>query len=239
MKKGKGIMTITIGIICFVLAYVMFMQFKVVEETNITQIESMRESELTEKLASWKGKYEEVETKLQDTKNTLQEYRDKRASNQEATELLNEELLQAQTIAGLTDVKGDGVVITYTDYEASEHDDKIQCYDLQELVNELILAGAEAISINGERITNLSDITNINIDDEIFILVNQKRVTSPYTIKAIGDAKYLESALTLKTVGFVTRHPNAKVEKQSNMVINKYTGTIKIKYAKDIVKEEK
>ncbi len=110
---------------------------------------------------------------------------------------------------------------------------------MQELVNELILAGAEAISINGERITNLSDITNINIDDEIFILVNQKRVTSPYTIKAIGDAKYLESALTLKTVGFVTRHPNAKVEKQSNMVINKYTGTIKIKYAKDIVKEEK
>ena len=85
MKKGKGIMTITIGIICFVLAYVMFMQFKVVEETNITQIESMRESELTEKLASWKGKYEEVETKLQDTKNTLQEYRDKIASNQEAT----------------------------------------------------------------------------------------------------------------------------------------------------------
>lgn len=239
VKKGKGIMTLTIGIICFVLAYVMFMQFKVVEETNITQIESMRESELTEKLASWKEKQEEVQKKLDDTKKTLQEYRDKRASNQEATEILNEELLQAQTIAGLTDVKGDGVVITYTDYEDSEHDSGIQCYNLQELVNELILAGAEAISINGERITNLSDIININIDDEIFILVNKKRVTSPYTIKAIGDAKYLESALTLKTVGFVTRHPNATLERQNNMVINKYTGTIKIKYAKDVVKEEK
>lgn len=232
-------MTITIGIVCFVLAYVMVMQFKVVEETNITQIETMRESELTEKLASWKEKYDEVQKKLEETNNTLQEYRDKRASNQEATELLNKELLQAQTLAGLTDVKGDGVVITYTDYEDSEHDSGIQCYNLQELVNELILAGAEAISINGERITNLSDIININIDGEIFILVNKKRVTSPYTIKAIGDAKYLESALTLKTVGFVTRHPNATIEKQSNMVINKYTGTIKIKYAKDVVKEEK
>lgn len=232
-------MTITIGIVCFVLAYVMVMQFKVVEETNITQIETMRESELTEKLASWKEKYDEVQKKLEETNNTLQEYRDKRASNQEATELLNKELLQAQTLAGLTDVKGDGVVITYTDYEDSEHDSGIQCYNLQELVNELILAGAEAISINGERITNLSDIININIEGEIFILVNKKRVTSPYTIKAIGDAKYLESALTLKTVGFVTRHPNATIEKQSNMVINKYTGTIKIKYAKDVVKEEK
>ncbi len=30
----------------------------------------------------------------------------------------------------------------------------------------------------------------------------------------------------------MTRHPNATIEKQNNMVINKYTGTIKIKYAK-------
>lgn len=232
-------MIVTIGMVCFVLTYIMFMQFKVVEETNIAQIETMRESELTEKLASWKEKHGEIQQKLEETRQTLQEYRDKRVSNQEATELLDKELLQAQTLAGLTDVKGDGVVITYTDYEDSEHDGRIECYQLQELVNELILAGAEAISINGQRITNLSDIININIDNEAFILVNKKRVISPYTIKAIGDAKYLESALTLKTVGFVTRHPNAKLEKQSNMVINKYMGTIKIKYAKDVVKEEK
>lgn len=232
-------MTVTIGMICFVLAYVMFMQFKVIEETNITQIETMRESELTETLASWKEKQKEVQLKLEETTKTLQEYREKRASNQEATELLDKELLQAQTIAGLTDVKGEGVVITYTDYGDLEHDGGIECYDLQELVNELILAGAEAISINGNRITNLSNIININIDGEIFILVNNERVTSPYTIKAIGNAQYLESALTLKTIGFVTRHPNAKIEKQSNMVINKYTGDIKIRYAEDVVKEEK
>ena len=64
-------MTITIGIVCFVLAYVMVMQFKVVEETNITQIETMRESELTEKLASWKEKYDEVQKKLEETNNTI------------------------------------------------------------------------------------------------------------------------------------------------------------------------
>lgn len=237
MKKGKGIMIVTIGLVCFVLAYVMFIQFKTVEETNITQIENMRETELSEKLANWKERYEETNLKLEETKQTLQEYKQKRESNQEASELLNQELTQAKVIAGLTDVKGDGIVITYQDEDTEIG--KIVHSDLIELVNELNLAGAEAISINDQRITNLSDIININIDGEEFILVNKKRVTSPYIIKAIGDAKYMESSLTAKTIGFVTRHSNASLEKRNNIVIYKYGESIKIKYAKDIVKEGK
>lgn len=237
MKKGKGIMTVTIGLVCFVLAYVMFMQFRTVEETNITQIENMRETELSETLASWKEKYEETSLKLEETNVKLQEYKQKRESNQEASELLNKELTQAQTIAGLTDVKGNGIIINY--YDQDTEIGKVTYSNLIELVNELRLAGAEAISINDQRIMNMSDIININVEGEDFILVNTKRVASPYTIKAIGDQKYLESALTTKTIGFVTRHPNATLEKRNNIVINKYNGEIKIKYANNAVKEEK
>ena len=147
-------------------------------------------------------------------------------------------MIQAQAIAGLTDVKGDGIIITYTEDENSELG-KIEDRHLIELVNELRLAGAEAISINDQRITNMSDIINVMIDGKEFILVNRKRMTSPYIIKAIGDQKYLESALTTKTIGFATRYPNAIVEKKNNIIINKYNGSIKIKYAKDVVKEEK
>lgn len=231
-------MTITIGLVCFVLAYVMFMQFKTVEETNITQIEHMRETELREKLASWKERYEETNLKLEETKARLQEYRQKRESNQEASELLNQELLQAQTIAGLTDVKGDGVIITYVENENMESG-KIECTDLVDLVNELRFAGAEAISINDQRIINMTDIVSIYIDGKQFILINKKRVTSPYTIKVIGDQKYLESSLTTKTIGFITRHSNATLERRNNIVINKYNGDIKIKYASNVIKEEK
>lgn len=49
MKKGKGVITVTIGLICFILTYVMFMQFRTIEETNITEIESMTTAELREK----------------------------------------------------------------------------------------------------------------------------------------------------------------------------------------------
>ena len=234
MKKGKRIMIVTIGIICFVLTYVMFMQFKTVEQTNITEIESLTESDLREKVALWRTSYEEMNEKLTESKDKLSEYRNKRASNQEASELLDKELLQAQIIAGLTDVQGDGIVITLTDTDESI----IGYKDLLTLINELRLAGAEAISINDQRIINMSYIVSINMDDGMsFILINQKKITAPYVIKAIGDQKYLESALTTKTVGFLDQYSeNATLQKQNNMKIWKYDGNINLKYA--TIKEE-
>ena len=60
MKKRKITMTITIGIACFALVMVMTMQFKIVNEADITSIENMRETELRTELANWKQKYEET-----------------------------------------------------------------------------------------------------------------------------------------------------------------------------------
>lgn len=236
MKKGKKTMIVTIGLICFVLSYVMFMQFKTVEETNITEIENMSAAELREKSVAWKERYEETNLKLEETNAKLEEYKQKKESNQEASELLEQELLQARILAGETDVKGDGVIVTITDRDDTE---KIVANDLIGLVNELKLAGAEAISINDQRIVNMSDIVDIYISDgSQFIFVNkEERLVSPYVIKAIGDQKYLESALTTKTVGFIDQYSeNATLEVQDNITIPKYSKEIKIKYAN--VKEE-
>ena len=68
MKKGKITMTITIGIACFALVMVMTMQFKIVNETDITSIENMRETELRTELANWKQKYEETNTQYEETR---------------------------------------------------------------------------------------------------------------------------------------------------------------------------
>ncbi len=241
MKKGKRIITVTIGIICFVFTYVMFMQFKTVEETNITQIKTMTESELREKIVLWREKYEETYEKLKETNEKIAEYRDKRDANQEANELLDKELLQAQILAGLTDVKGNGIVVTLTDNEETE---KIEAHDLMNLVNELKSAGAEAISINDQRIVNMSDIVNIYINEESqYIVVNkvlnkEKVILSPYVVKAIGDPKYLESALTVKKVGFMDQYSkNATLERQNNIKIPKYDKEIKLRYSE--IKGEK
>lgn len=237
MKKGKNIMTITIGLICFILTCVIFIQFKTVKQTNITQIENLRESELREKIATWREKYEETNTKYEETIQKLNEYKQKRESNQEASELLDKELLQAQTIAGLTNVKGNGIIVTLTDNEEAQDGRVVTAQDLNTLISELRLAGAEAISINDQRITNMVDIFQV---DESTIVVDGKKkwIASPYVIKAIGDPKYLESALTTKKIGFVDQHQEIKVEveRQNNIKILKYDGEIKINYSK--IKED-
>ena len=88
MKKDKIIMTITISIMSLILVCVMFAQFRVVNETDIAQIESMREDELEKAVTQWKEKYEKTNEKLTETNQKIQEYQDKVQSNNETRELV-------------------------------------------------------------------------------------------------------------------------------------------------------
>lgn len=229
MRKGKTTMIITIGIACFALATVMTMQFKIVNQTDITSIENLRESELKTELANWKSKYDETNAKYEETMQKIQEYKEMEQSNNEATELVNQELEQINTILGLTDVEGEGIIITLRDSE-SEEMGAINANDLMIIVNSLKLAGAEAISINDERIINMSDITYINYS---FVKINGQRILSPYIIKAIGNQSYLESALVgngghvdeLNKLGY-----DVSIEKEEKVQINKYNKEITTKY---------
>lgn len=226
MEKEKKIMILTISIMALILVCVMFMQFKVVNETDIAQIESMREDELEEAVTEWKEKYEEAYEKLVDTNNKINEYDEKMQSNAETKELVNKELTEAKINFGLTDVTGDGIIVTLTDTDEMAYD----ADDLLELVNELRAAGAEAISINDERIVNTSDIVNIT---STIIKVNSKSMSSPYVIKAIGDRTYLKSALTIKNGYYDVKEKNEykiNIEEKANMKINKYSKSVNLKY---------
>ena len=64
MRKGKLTMIISIGCTALILTMIMFTQFKTVEETDITAIETMRETELREKLSDLKLKYEEIKNEV-------------------------------------------------------------------------------------------------------------------------------------------------------------------------------
>jgi len=229
MKKGKITMIITIGISCFALVLVMFMQFKIVNETDITSIENMREAELRTELANWKSKYEETNQKCEETTQKIEEYKQTSQSNEETEKLVDEELSQVNLSLGKTDVQGQGIEVTLRENE-SEEIARINGDDLLVIVNSLKMAGAEAISINDQRIINMSDIVDIN---ETFIKVNGQRILAPYVIKAIGNSSYLETALTgngghvdeMKKIG-----QNISIEKMNKVKILKYDGEIKTKY---------
>ena len=88
MEKGKLTMTITIGIVCFLLTTVIFIQVKTINQTNITELEQMRESELKAEISSTKAKTNEIETKLLETNNKIAEYQEVINKVKEACEIL-------------------------------------------------------------------------------------------------------------------------------------------------------
>lgn len=227
MKKEKIVMAITIGISAFILVAVMFMRFKVVERTDMVSIETMTESELRSELIAWREKYTELQSKHQDVVTKIEEYKEEYKSDEETERLLEKELKDLQMLLGETDVQGPGIIVTISEEEIE--DDRITYEDLLYIVNELKSAGAEAISINGHRIINTTDIVELNS----YIRVNSKNILAPYTIRAIGNQTYLESALLgaggyvdeLKKWGF-----NIEIERSENVQIKAYTNELSYKY---------
>ena len=233
MKKGKITVVITIAIACFALATIMCMQFKIVKETDITSIETMREEELRQELANWKQLYKEAQEQYDSKTEKLDEYRQQQQSTDESSKIIEKELQQTNMYLGKTDVKGQGITIKIKDIDKNNTENEgvepISADDLLIIVDYLKLAGAEAISINEERIINMSEIVNITSS---IIFVNQQRILAPYVIKAIGDSTKLESTLLgnggyieiIKSIGF-----DVTIEK-GEITIPKYNKEIGYKY---------
>lgn len=233
-KKNQIVMNVIIGSVCVVFFAVMFMQFKTIEEADITAIENMRETELRTAISEWKGKYEDTQKKLEANRKSIQEYQETIEKNGEASELVDKDLAESNMLLGKTDVVGEGVVITLTNTNTPEG--TVTYFHLLELINELRYAGAEAISINDARIVTSTEITQV----EGRMQASGQRIASPYVIKAIGNQTYLSSTLSLKDSGFIDRYKasgmDIKLEKGNNIKILKYKGDLKVKYMKEVEK---
>ncbi len=222
--KGRTTMTIVIGLICVILTAVIFLQFKTISKIDVTALENMREADLRNEITNWKTKYEEIEQELENTNLKISEYEEKINSNRTASELLTNEVSRLKGISGLRDVTGSGVVVTLSDSEYVS----ITAEDLIKLINELKLAGAEAISINDERVVHNSYIVNIG---DKFIRMNGKQgLVSPYVVKAIGNPTYLESGLSKKNYGYIdvqkSEGKTVTLTREDNITIKKYEGNI-------------
>lgn len=229
MKKGEITITITIGLMCLILTAVIFVQMKTINQTDITSLENMREDELRTEISNFKQKITETEQQLNETNQKIKEYELAINTDKEASKILAEELEKQNNILGKNQVKGSGVVITLTDTRAQ----KITSEDLRQLLNQLKADGAEAISINEQRIVYDSYVVDLG---GTFISVNGERLVSPYTVKAIGNQTYLESGLSKKQYGYIdTKLEEGKdviLERKDDILINAYKGNLNMEYAR-------
>lgn len=108
-------------------------------------------------------------------------------------------LAETEVLSGASAVSGPGLVIVLDDGPgAVERDDpeaRVQDVDLQVVVNGLWAAGAEAIAVNGHRLTSLSAIRSASQA----ILVGLAPVLPPYRVEAIGDVTAMQTAFARST----------------------------------------
>lgn len=236
MDKNK--VAITLGIVCLILTIAICMQINTIKNANSTVSQTLAENGLRDEVLKWKEKYDNISSELDNAEKKLGDIREKSTENDSDSSEKEEQIRLNNNLLGITNLVGQGIEMTIQDDPNATREnigiyDDISAHivhdaDLRAIVNELKNAGAEAISINGQRLVSTTAITCIgNV-----IKVNDERITSPFTIKAIGLSEslaginrpggYIEK---LKENGIVVN-----IKKSNKIEIPKYTGAISSKY---------
>ena len=124
-------------------------------------------------------------------------------------------LKKIDRLIGNLETSGTGVEITIDTSKTSD----ITAITLLQLINDLNSAGAEAISINDNRIVNMTDLMDINKE---YILVDSNCIGSPYVIKAIGNINKLRNTMNLENSTI------SKLRKNGKDIEEKYKAYLKI-----------
>ena len=221
----------TLAVVGLFLGIMLALQFKITSEINRTE-----QVERTEVLATQLTQLKEVRDLLQEQVNSLRTDFD-RVSVGPGDGELKEGLDKARILAGVTELTGPGVEVTLNDSNVTLkpgenpnlyvlHDE-----DVLHVLNELKAAGAEAISMNGQR---LLANTEVRCTGPTIVLNRDKRLAPPYIITAIGDPHTLESAIKMKGGVAETLQfwgIQVGVKKMNQVTVPAYSGGIKFEYA--------
>ncbi len=142
-------------------------------------------------LKSVNDKKEQLQNELVSLQDELDELQTLAASGESLSSSVRGKIDTLQTAIGASDVEGQGLTVTITG------ESNLMYYDVIDIINELFVSGAEAVSINETRITNNTMISEKdNSLDGYSITVDGKPLLFPVVIKGIGNPESLETGLT-------------------------------------------
>ncbi len=235
---NKKEIAIALGIMCMILTLILVIQIRTTNSANQIVKQTFSSNNLRDQVLKWKERYDYTYSELELAEKKIEIVRQKASENTEGSTEKEEELKKNNILIGLTDVSGEGVIVTLKDNPNVSLDSTIldpsmvivHFGDILGIVNELKNAGAEAISINDQRVVSTTSITC----EGNVINVNGEKISSPFIIKAIGSSIYMHSALTRPggTIENLNQYIQASVKQSNNITIKKYTGIINPKYMK-------
>lgn len=231
---NKKKIALVLGIMCFALTIGICVQVKTVKNTSLTISRNYEQNNLRAEVLKYKEKYDNLLKETEKVDKELQQEIEKATENNSELEETKNQINDGNKIIGLTEVNGSGVVITVADSDIdpntviNPNDLLVHDIDILKIVNELKNAGAEAISINDQRvILTTSIICGGNI-----ININGERIGSPFEIKAIGSPEALANLSRPGGYLSILKESGIKVslKKLNNITIPKYSGVLNFKY---------
>src|SRR6056297_4034481 len=230
---------IFLTIISIILGLIFALQYQVVKSESGEIITTKKASELAYELRKVENERENLILELEEIEKELREYEQSVSIENDYIKNLNEELNKYKIMAGIIDVEGEGVVLTIDNPSAqAQFDDYtnniIYKYEyLLLIISNLNAAGAEAISINGQRYTSYTEIvpvgSHLNINGVSFV--------PPFEIKVIGNKQTLQSVINFKGgVVWEMEKLNYKIdiELKDKIEIERYMKPINFRYAEPI-----
>lgn len=169
MDKKK--IAITLGIVCMILTIGICVQINTITKANSTVSQTLAEDSLRDEVLKWKEKYDNISKDLDNAEKQLDKIREE-STKDDSNAAKKEEIISLNNnLLGMTNLVGQGIEITLKDDPNATREtigvfDDISTHivhdvDLRAVVNALKNAGAEAISINGQRLVNTTAITCI------------------------------------------------------------------------------
>lgn len=235
---NKKVTSIVLGVMCLALTAGICVQIRTVKNSNTTISQNYEQNNLRAEVLKYKEKYDNKINEIERLDEQLEVAITKATEKNSKLESAKNQIIEGNKLIGLTEVTGPGVTIVLSDskLEGTSLLDPSQLVvhdlDILGVINELKNAGAEAISINEER---LITTTGIKCGGNI-ININGEKIGAPFTIKAIGYPETLANlerpngyldALREDTI-------EVKLTKSNNIKIPKYTGVLTYKYATSI-----
>lgn len=204
---------ITIFTVCILLGFFFALQLKSVRIYTKDDSQPARIEELSQLLIEERNKNEQLAAQIEQYKSDVNKFRAQAQESGGYATVLSEQLKRAELLAGNTAVRGPGVTVTLKDSVSvnnsmvDENAYVVHDSDLLRVINELRASGAEAISLNGERVLATSEIRCAGPT----VSINNTRYAAPFVIKAIGDPDTMEQSLLMRS-GIVDELKNFQIE---------------------------
>lgn len=237
---------IPISLGCLLLGMLITLQFKT-QKTEGFPLTNFRPNELVRMVKDLEAERQRLVEELKQVRGKLQQFETAAAEEKGMANILSKELQTRKMEAGMLPAEGPGLIITLRDSlsRPGPNEDSyfyiVHDVDLQQLVTELWAAGAEAISINGERLVANTAIRCVGPT----ILVNTIRLAPPYKLHIIGDPGTLEASLKMRG-GFLDamaasiRHGVVvNLIRKDLIAVPAYQGTVSFKFARPVLGEKR